>query len=248
MIDITSLDSSAVWEALLREVGLEKDNQIDILVYSAYQRTTYIMNLKSKIAAKKLSENLLRISEQANKLADEMSSLPARLRAGISLSLINRESCNMTRLDTDVAEFLEKLSRAALHADEVLLKKIPDGKYNPLLVEIADKLFSGTNRIILLTGIKTKKQQKKALYDYWIEHKSRVIKSTAVVIAVKYMPKQEHLTQAVEAATRSINNNIEIIIEQSIELALKRYKAQQEDWKQLEKEAPVVSGTNCRQD
>lgn len=217
------------WKANLRTVGLDSNNDIDRLVYGAYERSSYIMKLNSKIAAKTLSKNLLLISDQANKLAEKISKLPTRLREGISLSLINRESCNMDNHDTDVVEFLEKLSRAALHSDEVLLKKIPDGKYNPFLVEIADRLFSiNTGAILaLLICAKTQNQQKQALQDYWTEHKSRIIQATAYVIAEKYMHREDRHAE-IEAARKSIKNNIDVIVENSIALTLKRYNAQQE--------------------
>lgn len=215
-----------LWESDLKALDFNKDNYIDTLVYGAYSSTISIMQLNSKKAAKKQSEKLQQISKQAKKLSEEMSNLPHNLRVGISFSLMNREQCNIPYPDKDVTEFLEKLSRAALHADEVLLKKIPDGIYNPFLVAIADRLFSPTTSLLFQHEHKPIKQQKQHLIQYWEKHKKQIKKSAATIIAIKYMAGDDY-PKKLESATRTIKNNIENIIEARIDWTLKIHAAWQ---------------------
>lgn len=210
----------------MRDRSLDPNDPIDCLVYNAYMETKHLTSLKSKISTKKQSAELLSISKQSEELSQKIANLHYRYRQGISFSLIEREECNITYVDTEIADFLKKLSRAAIHANEVMLAPIPQGKYNAFLSMLVERYFQSPSLDLLFMfyPAKTESKKKSILKNRWEKNRIKITKQAATIIAFEL---GNSTANSYEAAVKTLENNMKPIVEERIEWALKIHKITQ---------------------
>lgn len=207
------------YNKLLRDRSLNPNDPIDQMVFSAYMDTKHLTSRQSRVASKDQAEVLLRISEQAEQLSLEIKRLHYRYREGISFSLIERESCNITSPGSDITDFLNKLSRAAIHANDVMLNPVPEGKYNAFLFLLVERYLQSPSLEILfsLYPAKTELKKKNILKERWEKNRIKIIEKAATIISYELGTPT---AKAYGAAKKTIENNISSIVNERIEWAL----------------------------